>query len=157
MIEDDIYRTSSQFRLWSYTETSLRSLRAKTNAAASERVRTALRRAREAQQSTASSAVGTPMTSQPGSESEGKGNEEKEIDCLTPEEELVFVRYYCEQLLELGETYKPPLPTLVRVSLPTLLIKYGNDELTSIVYATGNRNPVPPPLLSVQLAHDLQP
>lgn len=27
------------------------------------------------------------------------------------------MRYYCEKTLELGETYKPPLPTMVRVSL----------------------------------------
>ncbi|KAJ5104776.1 hypothetical protein NUU61_002123 [Penicillium alfredii] len=110
MIEDDIYRTSSQFRLWSFTNASLQSLRATTNAIASERVR---RRAREAQQSTASSASGTP---QPGSESESKPNEEANIECLTPEEELVLVRYYCEKTLELGDTYKPPLPTMVRAT-----------------------------------------
>jgi hypothetical protein len=33
-----IYRASSQYRLWSYTEPSLQSLRATTNAVASERV-----------------------------------------------------------------------------------------------------------------------
>jgi cyclin H len=118
MIEDDIYRTSSQYRLWSYTEASLQSLRATTNAVASERVRAALRRARETQPSAASSAAGTP---QPGSDVDGKSNEEKPIECLTPEEELVLVRYYCEKTLELGETYKPPLPTMVRVSLITML------------------------------------
>lgn len=110
MIEDDIYRTSSQFRLWSYTEDSLRTLRATTNALASERVRAALRRAREARQT----ATGTP--SQSGAE-DGKGaGEEKDIECLTPEEEQELVRYYCEKTVELGETYKPPLPTIVRVS-----------------------------------------
>ncbi|OGE56969.1 hypothetical protein PENARI_c002G00004 [Penicillium arizonense] len=113
MIEDDIYRTSSQYRLWSYTEASLQSLRATTNAVASERVRAALRRARETQPSAASSAAGTP---QPGSDVDGKSNEEKPIECLTPEEELVLVRYYCEKTLELGETYKPPLPTMVRAT-----------------------------------------
>jgi cyclin H len=112
MIEDDIYRASSQYRLWSYTEASLQSLRATTNAVASERVRAALRRARETNPSAASSATGTP---QPGSDVDGKSNEEKQIECLTPEEELVLVRYYCEKTLELGETYKPPLPTMVRV------------------------------------------
>ncbi|KMQ46659.1 hypothetical protein HL42_2649 [Trichophyton rubrum] len=50
MLEDDIYRTSTQFRLWSFTEDSLRSIRANTNAVASERVRAAVRRAREARQ-----------------------------------------------------------------------------------------------------------
>jgi cyclin H len=26
-----------------------------------------------------------------------------------------LVRYYCEKTLELGEAYKPPIPTMVRV------------------------------------------
>lgn len=117
MIEDDIYRTSSQFRFWSFTEDSLRTLRATTNALASERVRAALRRARQARQATG----GTP--SQSGGEADGKGaggaegaGEENDIECLTPEEEQELVRYYCEKTVELGETYKPPLPTIVRVS-----------------------------------------
>lgn len=105
MIEDEIYRSSSQFRIWSFTEQSLRSLRATTNALASDRVRAALRRAREARQS---SAAETPTA--------GEVGEEKNIECLTPEEEQELVRYYCEKTVELGETYKPPLPTIVRVS-----------------------------------------
>lgn len=114
MIEDDIYRTSSQFRFWSFTDESLKSLRTTTNALASERVRAALRRAREARQS----AAGTP--SQSGGEADqnsgikGAG-EENDIECLTPEEEQELVRYYCEKTVELGETYKPPMPTIVRV------------------------------------------
>lgn len=108
MIEDDIYRASSQFRLWSYTETSLRSLRTATNQIASDRVRAALRRARERHLSSAAAAHGA---SQPDSV-----KEEKDIECLTPEEELVLVRYYCEKTVELGDTYRPPLPTNVRVS-----------------------------------------
>ncbi|KAJ5805886.1 uncharacterized protein N7503_003488 [Penicillium pulvis] len=113
MIEDDIYRTSSQFRLWSYTESSLSALREKTNIIASGRVRAALQRARSTQQSATPSATGTP---QPGSDGETKKPTEKEIECLTPEEELVLVRYYCEKTLELGDTYKPPLPTMVRAT-----------------------------------------
>lgn len=113
MIEDDIYRTSSQFRLWSYTESSLRSLRTTTNHIASERVRAALRRAREHHASATPSATGTP---QPGSDAE-----DKDIECLTPEEELVLVRYYCEKTVELGDTYRPPLPTNVRVRPQQLL------------------------------------
>lgn len=116
MIEDDIYRASSQFRLWSYTESSLQALRATTNSIASERVRAAFRRARETHRSTTSSAAGTP---QPGSETESK----QEVDCLTPEEDLVMVRYYCEATLDLGETYRPPLPTMVRVGLALCLTK----------------------------------
>ncbi|CAI7626405.1 unnamed protein product [Penicillium glandicola] len=113
MIEDDIYRASSQYRLWSYTEPSLKSLRATTNAVASERVRAALRRSRETHQSTASSAAGTPL---PESNTDIQSKDEKTVECLTPEEELVLVRYYCEKTLELGETYKPPIPTMVRAT-----------------------------------------
>lgn len=112
MIEDDIYRTSSQFRLWSYTSSSLQSLRATTNAVASARVRAALRRARENHAPATSSAPGTP---QPGADGEPRESDEKQIECLTPAEELVLVRYYCEKTLDLAETYKPPLPTMVRV------------------------------------------
>ena len=38
MIEDSLYRTSSQFRFWSFTEPSLHDLRLRTNASASERI-----------------------------------------------------------------------------------------------------------------------
>ncbi|KAF7716467.1 Uncharacterized protein PECH_003873 [Penicillium ucsense] len=108
MIEDDFYRASSQYRLWSYTETSLRSIRNATNQIASDRVRAALRRAREQHLSSTTSAAVE-------SQSEG-ATEEKNIECLTPDEELVLVRYYCEKTVELGETYRPPLPTNVRAT-----------------------------------------
>ncbi|KAL3432142.1 cyclin-like protein [Aspergillus tetrazonus] len=114
MIEDDIYRTSSQFRLWSFTEETLRSVRQNTNRLASDRVRVALRRAREARQSANSSAAGTPNPN--ASDGDSKTGEEKDIECLTPEEEQDLVRYYCEQIIQLGESYKPPLPTIVRAT-----------------------------------------
>ncbi|KAL3471270.1 cyclin-like protein [Aspergillus californicus] len=114
MMEDDFYRTSSQFRLWSYTEDSLRSLRQNTNRLASDRVRVALQRAREARQSASSSAAGTPNPN--GSDADSKAGEEKDVECLTPEEEQDLVRYFCEQIVQLGESYKPPLPTMVRAT-----------------------------------------
>lgn len=113
MIEDDVYRTSSQYRLWSYTKASLQSLRATTTDVASQRVRAAIQRAHYAHPSATPSAASTP---QPGSDGETKKAEDKQIECLTPEEELVLVTYYCEKTLELGDEYKPPLPTMVRVS-----------------------------------------
>lgn len=115
MIEDEIYRSSTQYRLWSFTKDSLNSLRANTNALASERIRAAQKRAREAHRSATPS---TAENSTPNpSDVEGKAEAvlEKDVECLTPEEEVEFVRYYCEQTLELGDTYKPPLPTMVRV------------------------------------------
>lgn len=113
MIEDEIYRSSTQFRLWSFTQDSLASLRSSTNALASDRVRAALRRARQTRQSATPSTAGTPTPSD--AETKPEGGPEKEIECLTPQEELELVVYYCEKTLELGETYKPPLPTIVRV------------------------------------------
>ncbi|KAF9891021.1 hypothetical protein FE257_005278 [Aspergillus nanangensis] len=114
MIEDDFYRASSQFRLWSFTEASLHSLRSETNATASDRVRAALRRAREARQSTASSAAGTPSAED--TTTAGGDQQPHNIECLTAEEEQQLIRYYCEQIIELGERYKPPLPTIVRAT-----------------------------------------
>lgn len=117
MIEDDIYRSSTQYRLWSFTRESLNSIRASTNAIASERVRAAHRRARAAAQSNTPSATGTPTPNPSDAEVKPEPSPEKEIECLTPEEELELVRYYCEQTLELGGSYKEPLPTAVRVRL----------------------------------------
>ena len=112
MIEDNIYRTSSQYRFWSFTEESLQAIRAKTNASASERVRAAIRRMRH---SGVAPSVGTPVST-PGTPDEGRTKEkEGEVQCLTPEEERDLVRYYCEKTLQLGDLYKPPLPTAVRV------------------------------------------
>lgn len=129
MIEDDIYRSSTQFRLWSFTRDSLASMRATANKVASERIRAAQKRAREAaaQHRTASGTTENTtsptsgsgnVTPNPTSDAEGKTDAilDQDVECLTPEEEAEFVRYYCEQTLELGDTYKPPLPTMVRVS-----------------------------------------
>lgn len=115
MIEDDFYRSSSQYRLWSFTRESLNSIRANTNAIASERVRAAQRRAKAAVQSNTPSATGTPTPTPSDAEGKPEAGSEKEVECLTPEEELELVQYYCEQTLELGGMYKEPLPTTVRV------------------------------------------
>ncbi|RAH66046.1 TFIIH complex kinase subunit CCL1 [Aspergillus aculeatinus CBS 121060] len=122
MIEDDFYRTSSQYRLWSFTAASLQAQRATTNAVASDRVRAAIRRAQEARRSATSSATGTAVPEVEGSTSTSTSTnhpakaEEKPIECLTPEEEQQTVSYYCEQIIQLGEAYKPPLPTIVRAT-----------------------------------------
>ncbi|KAM5456246.1 hypothetical protein MaudCBS49596_001267 [Microsporum audouinii] len=122
MLEDDIYRTSTQYRLWSFTEDSLRSIRANTNAVASERVRAAVRRAREARQQAALTPdQGTPNPNPSDNERAvtpartGAGSEQ-EIECLTPDEEFELVQYFCEKTMELGDEYKPPLPTTVRAT-----------------------------------------
>ncbi|KAK2734895.1 hypothetical protein FQN55_002464 [Onygenales sp. PD_40] len=119
MHEDEIYRTSSQYRLWSFTATSLQSIRANTNAVAAERVRAAIRRAKQARQQTATPEGGTPNAAAAGEDgkenADGTGNGD-EIECLTPEEELELVRYYCEKTMELGDAYRPALSTAVRAT-----------------------------------------
>lgn len=116
MIEDEIYKTSTQFRLWSYTNESLRSLRANTNAVACERLRAAQHRAREAPRSATPSTSGNLTPNPSDNEAKVEAALGKDVDCLSAEEELMFVRYYCEQALELGDNYKPPLPTMVRAT-----------------------------------------
>lgn len=121
MTEDDAYRTSTQYRLWSYTTEALASLRASTNALAAERVRSAIKRSRDGQ---ASKKAALSEGSTPDSDKLQKNGEsdvdklsrqEKEIDCLTVEEELKLVQYYSEKVMDLADEYKPPLPTQVRV------------------------------------------
>lgn len=104
MKEDDLYRNSTQYRLWSFTPDSLISLRASTNSIAAERVRAAIKRAREA-----SSKTGEVETSS----HDRAGKEENEIDCLTVEEEQKLVRFYCVKAMELADFCS--FPTNVKV------------------------------------------
>lgn len=116
MLEDEIYRSSTQFRIWSFSQDDLNKLRSDTNATACERLRAAQQRAREARRSVTPSTTGT-STPNPTGENDAKLEAalEKDVECLTPEEELTFLRYFCEQALELGDKYKPALPTMIRV------------------------------------------
>ncbi|OKL57685.1 hypothetical protein UA08_07083 [Talaromyces atroroseus] len=116
MIEDEIYKASTQFRIWSFTKESLHSLRANTNAVASERLRAVQHRAREAPRSATPSTSGNLTPNPSDNETKVEAVLGKDIECLSAEEELMFVRYYCEQALELGDNYKPPLPTMVRAT-----------------------------------------
>jgi cyclin H len=131
MIEDEIYKASTQFRIWSYTNESLRSLRADTNAAACERLRAVQHRAREAPRSATPSTSGNLTPNPSDSETKVEAILAKDVDCLSAEEELMFLRYYCEQALELGDNYKPPLPTMVRVSYGSRTSLSFNEEGSS--------------------------
>jgi len=106
MTEDERYRTSTQFRYWSYTPAALLDSRTNTNSHAALQVREAVQRARQA----LSLSTSTPE------EEDGQGNSdmpETEVDCLTVEEELMFVTYSARQLLGLGDHIQ--LPTEVKV------------------------------------------
>ena len=101
MIEDDMYRASSQYRYWSYTQQSLNELRQTTNRLASERVKVAFRRAREGGSS-------TPRKSDTTAD-----DEQSTVDTLTVEEELKIVQWGCGKIIEMGQAMTPPIPMAI--------------------------------------------
>jgi cyclin H len=109
--EDERYRTSTQFRLWSFTPTSLHVLRTTTNQLAAERVREAVRRVREqrAKSSSADPSEGDTENRSRAVSVQAEG----EVDCLTVEEEVKFLAFYCMQTLRFGDHLK--VPTDVKV------------------------------------------
>lgn len=100
MTEDEIYRTSTQYRLWSFTPETLASLRATTNAAAADGVRDAFRN-----------------LNLKTSESENV-RENGEVDCLTIEEEQKIVDYYCRRTLDFVDFCEYPTNVKVNPLLP---------------------------------------
>ena len=94
MDEDDVYRTSTQFRYWSYTPESLEEVRARTNSAAAARVRDAIQRLRK-----------------------GPDGNDEAVDCLTVEEEQKLVSFYCMQAMEFADFCG--FPTIVKVYMLT--------------------------------------
>ncbi|KIW16720.1 hypothetical protein PV08_03909 [Exophiala spinifera] len=105
MIEDDGYRSSSQYRLWSYTKNSLTQIRQNTNNIASEHVKAAFRRAQAAK------------ASQNGSnesiENQGQGETAVDIQTLTIDEELKIVEWGCSKMQDMGEAMNPRIPSHV--------------------------------------------
>jgi cyclin H len=112
--EDERYRTSTQYRLWSYTPSSLLALRTTTNRLAADRVREAVRRLRE------SRAVSSAETSDAERDRSVSVVPEGEVDCLTVEEELKLVAFYCRQTSQLGDHLKFPSEVKVLPFLPSI-------------------------------------
>lgn len=102
MTEDEIYRTSTQYRLWSYAEEALASLRATTNTRAVARVRAAIQRAREEKKDYDKQADHNRL--QPRTD---------EVDCLTVEEEQKLVGFYCVKAMQFADFCE--FPTNVKV------------------------------------------
>lgn len=105
MTEDEIYRTSTQYRLWSFTPETLASLRKTTNAVAADGVRAAYRslNARASQESSVEKRDGPP---------------EEHVDCLTLEEEQKIISYYCGCTLDFVDLCE--YPTNVKVGARTM-------------------------------------
>lgn len=104
MTEDDIYRTSTQYRLWSFTRESLASLRSATNASAADGVRAAIRSQRTAQNQNELAKNGN---------NEQLPDAAKEVDCLTVEEEQKLVGFYCVKAMQFADFCE--FPTNVKV------------------------------------------
>ena len=101
MSEDDIYRTSTQYRIWSFTRESLASLRSTTNASAADGVRAAIQSQRAGQ-----------ATSDTAHEYK-RPDSTKEVDCLTVEEEQKLVGFYCVKAMQFADFCE--FPTNVKV------------------------------------------
>ena len=124
LTEDDLYRKSTQYRLWSYTVEQLSFMRSRTNALAAERVKLAIKSVRQAR------SVAKDSTDQDGKkDSRGERLPENEanghlvdssmastvddIECLTVVEERKLVEYYCGQCVELGKFFEFPINVVV--------------------------------------------
>ncbi|KAL9067989.1 MAG: hypothetical protein Q9161_006512 [Pseudevernia consocians] len=113
MTEDDIYRTSTQYRLWSFSRGSIASLRSTTNASAANGVRAAIQsqHASQARSDTAKQ-ESNEKPSDPG----------KEVDCLTVEEEQKLVGFYCVKAMQFADFCE--FPTNVKATAVQYLKRF---------------------------------
>lgn len=107
--EDARYRTSTQYRLWSYSPDSLASLRATTTELAAMRVKEAISRSRESANSAVPSSADTSEAETYGDDTrKNAATSRDEVECLTAEEELELITFYCRQTIDLGTHLKVP-------------------------------------------------
>ncbi|MCJ1286739.1 hypothetical protein MMC26_006085 [Xylographa opegraphella] len=111
MTEDEIFRTTTQYRLWAYTEETLTGLRISTNSRAAVRVRDALRRIHS-------------------SEDNGQTASVSEVDCLTVDEEQKLVGFYCVKAMEFADFCE--FPTNVKATAVQYLKRFylSNSPMT---------------------------
>ncbi|KAH0846175.1 hypothetical protein AYO21_09188 [Fonsecaea monophora] len=103
MIEDDVYRASSQYRYWSYTKESLARIREETNKLASQRVRAAFRRVH----------VANGSSENGDNHNDDTRADHVEIETLTVAEELKIVEWGCSKIMDMGEAMNPRIPSHV--------------------------------------------
>lgn len=122
--EDDLYRTSTQFNHWSFTPAQLVSQRLKTNLQATERVKANVARQRAVRLQKAidtdSPSSGIENGSTSGANTplpDDRSKDAKEVDCLTADEELKMVDYFCDIAMKLGAHCKFPTEVTVRLLL----------------------------------------
>lgn len=93
--EDDIYRTSTQYRLWSFSPERIAALRKQTHDLAVERAR---------------QYAGDRVVQNGGAVTNGASQANGEsIECLTEQEELRLVQRYCDQIRSTSDHFKWPI------------------------------------------------
>jgi len=101
-MDDTIYSTSTQHRLFTFTPKQLSDLRYSTNKAAAEKITESIKRR--------ATAAGIAES------------EIEEIDCPTAEEELKLVAYYCVKCMQLSDHFQ--FPSNVKVYPLSPLLSY---------------------------------
>ncbi|KAI9830735.1 MAG: hypothetical protein M1819_005399 [Sarea resinae] len=140
MTEDAAYRTSTQYRLWSFTPESLSSLRKTTNSLACARVKAAIKRAREARAAAESNGTSSISSGEKGTSNGSRSvsgsatpqatDKDKDIECLSVEEEQKLVGFYCVKAMELADFCG--FPTNVKATALTYLHRFylSNSPMT---------------------------
>lgn len=102
MIEDEIYRSSTQYRKWSFTPDQLAQQRKEANQYAAAKVRAAFQRVRATKN---------------GSKDDGENDDgaagDGDIETLTADEELKIVQWGCGKIQEMGTALRLPKPLIV--------------------------------------------
>jgi len=128
MNEDDVYRATTQYRLWSYTPESLAALRRSTNELASQRVIAAIKRTRTSRATKGGSTANGHDEN--NLEQQNTNSEEPPIDCLTVLEEQKLVEYYSSKCLSIGTHFA--FPTVVKSTAVQYLKRFylSNSPMT---------------------------
>lgn len=121
LTEDDLYRSSTQYRNWSFTRAQLAEQRLRINVQATERVKANLARVRaqRAQDAVDNDGAASGVDKENGSGTSGANTPNSgmqtatEVNCLTAEEELKIVDEFCERAIALGNHYSFPLNVVV--------------------------------------------
>ena len=115
MIEDDVYRASSQYRYWSYTKESLARIRQNTNDLASKRVRAAFQRVQAAKSNQNGSSSAESVNGGGRDAVMADMDADVDIQTLTVDEELKIVEWGCSKIMDMGEAMNPRIPSHVVV------------------------------------------
>lgn len=110
---DDLYRRSTQYQLWSYTSESLREAKQKVNEKGRQHAIEEFERALVKLKSDSKGDFDKyqdELTSQ------------KLLDLLTPEEELKYLNFYCENIIKVVSSFR--MPTQVKATAVSFFKKF---------------------------------